>query len=187
MGLRRVSKSEFRLCIITLLGVITVGVLPGVVVAIGMAIIQLLIRVSRPNDAVLGRVPGTGDFRDIMTHPEAESFPGLVIYRFDASLVFFNADHFKTRIRTIVRQTSTPVRYFLLDAETMPLLDTTGAAVLEQVCGDLAAEGITTAIAAAKKPVRTMLDRTGLTEKVGANRMFSSVASAVEALSRPAP
>ena len=187
MDLRRVSKSEFRLCIITLLGVITVGVLPGVVVAIGMAIVQLLIRASRPNDAVLGRVPGTSDFRDIMTHRNAVSFPGLVIYRFDSSLVFFNADYFKARIRTLVRRASTPVRYFLLDAETMPLLDTTGAAILDQICGDLAAEGITTAIAAAKKPVRTMLDRTGLTEKIGANRMFSSVASAVEALSRPAP
>lgn len=187
MDLRRVSKSEFRLCIITLLGVITVGVLPGVVVAIGMAIVQLLIRASRPNDAVLGRVPGTSDFRDIMTHRNAVSFPGLVIYRFDSSLVFFNADYFKARIRTLVRRASTPVRYFLLDAETMPLLDTTGAAILDQICGDLAAEGITTAIAAAKKPVRTMLDRTGLTEKIGANFMFSSVASAVEALSRPAP
>jgi high affinity sulfate transporter 1 len=186
-NLRRVSPQEFRLCLITLLGVITVGVLPGVVVAIGVAIVQLLVRASRPHDAVLGRIPGTNVYRDTTTHPEAESFPGLVVYRFDASLVFFNADHFKARVRTVVREAPTPVHAFLLDAETMPLMDTTGAASLDQVCGDLAAEGITTAVAAAKSHVRTILDRTGLTGRIGPDRMFPTVESAIEALSRATP
>ena len=185
--LRRVSRQEFRLCLITLLGVITVGVLPGVVVAVGVAIVQLLIRASRPHDAVLGRIPGTDVFRDTAAHPEAKSFPGLVIYRFDASLVFFNADHFKARVRTVVREAPTPVRVFLLDAETMPFLDTTGAASLDQVCGDLEAKGIAVAVAAAKSPVRSMLDRTGLAERIGPDRMFPTVASAVEALTRATP
>lgn len=183
-NLRRVSPREFRLCLITLLGVITVGVLPGVVVAIGLAILQLLVKASLPHDAVLGRIPGTSNFHDEATHPEAESFPGLVIYRFDAGLVFFNADHFKARVRTVVREAPAPVRFFLLDAETMPVMDTTGAASLDQVCGDLAAEDIKTAVAGAKSQVRTMLDRTGLTERIGPDRMFPSVASAVDALSR---
>ena len=187
VNLRRVSPQEFRLCLITLLGVITVGVLPGVVIAIGMALVQLLIRASRPHDAVLGRLPGTSIYSDTTTHPEAESFPGLVIYRFDASLVFFNADHFKARVRTVVREAPAPVRCFLLDAETMPYLDTTGAASLDQLCGDLEAEGIATAVAAAKSTVRTMLDRTGLAARIGPDRMFPTVASAVEALSKPAP
>jgi high affinity sulfate transporter 1 len=181
-NLRRASPQEFRLCLITLLGVITVGVLPGVVVAVGLAMVQVLARASRPHDAVLGRVPGTGAFADAKTHPEAESFPGLVIYRFDASLVFFNADHFKARVRTVVREVPAPVRYFLLDAETMPYLDTTGAASLEQVCGDLEAEGIAMAVAAAKGPIRTMLERTGLAGRFGPERMFPTVAAAAEAL-----
>jgi len=187
MNLRRVSPQEFRLCLITLLGVITVGVLPGVVVAIGVALVQLLIRASMPHDAVLGRIPGTGIYSDKATHPEAETSPGLVIYRFDASLVFFNADHFKARVKTVVREASKPVRYLLLDTGTMPILDTTGADSLDQVCGDLEAQGITMAVAAAKSPVRTMFDRTGLAGRIGPDRMFPTVASAVEALTRATP
>lgn len=185
--LRRISIKEFRLSVITLLGVITVGVLPGVAVAVGLAIVQLLVRASRPHDAVLGRIPGTSAYGDTTTHPEAEPFPGLLIYRFDESLVFFNADYFKARVRTLVREAPVPVRYFLLDAETIPYLDTTGAACLEQVCGDLEAQGIAMAVAAAKSPVRTMLDRTGLVGRIGPGRMFSTVAAAVEVLSRATP
>jgi len=185
--LRRVSPQEFRLCLITLLGVITVGVLPGVVVAVGVAMLQLLIRASRPHDAVLGRIAGTNAYGDTATNPEAESFPGLIIYRFDASLVFFNADHFKARVRTVARESPTKARDFLLDAETMPYVDTTGAASLDQVIDDLEAEGIAMAIAAAKSPVRTMLDRTGLTERIGPERMFLTVESAVAALTKDSP
>lgn len=186
MHLRRVSPQEFRLCLVTLLGVITVGVLPGVVVAIALALAQLVVRASRPHDAVLGRNPRTNAYRDRATDPEAQSFAGLLIYRFDAPLVFFNADHFKARVRAVIRAASAPVHYFLLDAETMPHLDTTGAASLDQVCGDLEAEGIAIAIAAAKSPVRTMLERTGLAARIGSGRMFATVESAVEALSKSA-
>jgi len=185
--LRRVSPKEFRLCLITLLGVITVGVLPGVVVAVGVAIAQLLMRESWPHDAVLGRIPGTNDYYDKTTHPAAETFPGLVIYRFDASLVFFNADYFKTRARTVVQEAPAPVRVFLLDAETMPYLDTTGAAVLDRVRGDFERDGITLAVAAAKSPVRAMLERTGLAQRIGPDRMFPTVPGAVEALGKVQP
>jgi len=186
-SLRRVSPQEFRLCLITLLGAITVGVLQGVLVAVGVAIVQLLVRASRPHDAVLGRIPGTSAFLDTTTHPEAEKFPGMVIYRFDSSLVFFNADHFRARVRTLVREAPAPVRCLLLDAETIPYLDTTGAASMDQLRSDLKDEGIAMALAAAKSPVRTMLDRTGLAGRIGSDRMFPTVASAVEALSRATP
>ena len=179
--LRRVSSQEFRLALVTLLGVITVGVLPGVLVAVTLALLQLLARASHPHDAVLGRVSTTGAFRDIKSHPGAEAFPGLVIYRFDASLLFFNADHFKSQVRSNVTQAQTGVRYFLLDAETMPLVDTTGAASLDELRAELDERGIVFAIAAAKAPVRAMLDRTGLTQRIGAARLFPTVESAVAA------
>jgi MFS superfamily sulfate permease-like transporter len=153
-------------------------------VAVGLALLQLMIMASRPHDAVLGRIPGTDDYRDRATHPGTESFPGLVIFRFDSALVFFNADHFKTRVRTLVREAPAPVRAFLFDAETIPYLDTTGAAVLDQVCGELEREGITPAVAAAKSPVRAMLDRTGFAVRVGPGRIFPTVHAAVEALGK---
>jgi MFS superfamily sulfate permease-like transporter len=185
--LRRVSPQEFRLCVVTLLGVITVGVLPGVVIAIGMALLQLLVRASSPHDAVLGRIPGTAIYHDLTTNPEAETFPGLVIYRFDGPLLFFNSDHFKMRVRALVGASREPVRHFVLDAETMPQVDTTGAAILEQVRDELEARGITVAVAAAKGPVRDLFERAGLTARFGPARMFPTVESAVEALSKTTP
>jgi MFS superfamily sulfate permease-like transporter len=179
--LRRVSRQEFRLSLVTLLGVITVGVLPGVLVAVGLAIIQLLAKASHPHDAVLGRVPTTGAFHDITRHPKAETFPGLVIYRFDASLLFFNSDHFKSRVRSIVKETQKEVRCFLLDAETMPFVDTTGVASLEELHAEFGERGLVFAIAAAKAPVRFMLDQTGLTQQMDPTLMFPTVESAVEA------
>jgi MFS superfamily sulfate permease-like transporter len=184
VSLRRVSPQEFRLSIITLLGVITVGVLPGVLVAVGMAIIQLLRRASRPHDAVLGRIPGVDGFHDIAGRPEAETFPGLVIYRFDSSLVFFNADYFKSRIRAVAEEAKTGLRCLLLDAESMPLIDTTGAASLEEVRHELADKGVVLAIAGAKGPLRAMLDRTGITQQIGSARLFPTLESALEEVAR---
>jgi MFS superfamily sulfate permease-like transporter len=181
MQLRRVSPQEFRLCLVTLLGVITVGVLPGVVVAIVLALVQLLAKASRPNDAVLGRNPRTRAYRDMASDPEAQPFNGVLIYRFDASLVFFNADHFKARVRAVTATAPAPVRYLLLDAGTMPLLDTTGVAALDQVRDELGASGIVLGIAAAKSQVRKMLEVTGLAQRIGPDRIFPTVESAVEA------
>ena len=185
--LRRASCQEFRLCLITLFGVITVGVMPGVVVAVGVAIVQLLMKASKPYDAVLGRLPGTNEFRDRAPHPDAEALPGLALYRFGSSLVFFNADHFKERVRSVVRETPAPVRAFVLDAGTMPYLDTTGAAVLDQVRVELETQGIALAVAAAKSPVRAMLERTGLAARFGPDRMYPSIPAAVEALGAATP
>src|SRR5262249_32290992 len=86
-------RGEFWLALMTLLGVISVGVLPGVVVAVAVALVRVLAAASRPNDAILGRLPG-GAFVNTATHPEVETFPGVLIYRFDAALLFFNADYF---------------------------------------------------------------------------------------------
>ena len=182
---RRSESFWFATSVVLL--VITVGVLQGVVVAIAVAGVQMLARTSRPHDAVVGRIPGTSAFLDTETHPEAETFAALLIYRFDASLVFFNADHFKARARAAALHAPAPKRYFLLDAETIPFLDTTGAASLDELCGNLEDQGIALAIAAAKSPVRAMLDRTGLTSRIGPGRMFHTVELAVESLLKDMP
>lgn len=184
LTLRHVSPREFRLSLFTFLGVITLGVLPGVVLAVGAAVVQLLFKASVPHDAVLGRVRGTHVYVDNANREQLESFAGMVIYRFDSALVFFNADHFKARAKAVVQQAAQPVRTFVLDAETMPFLDTTGAASLEQVCTEFKAKGMVVAIAAAKGPVRDMLERTGLAEQIGTHRLYASVNDAVEAFTK---
>ena len=179
--LRRIDRREFRLSMVTLLGVITLGVLPGVVVAVGMAILQLLARASHPHEAVLGRLPGLDGFHDISGRPDARQLPGTILYRFHASLLFFNADHFKARVRTLTRQ-SPDARVFVLCAETMPFVDTTGAACLDELFDELSAHGIDLVVVAAKAPVRAILDRTGFSSRLGANRSFPTLEAAAAAL-----
>jgi high affinity sulfate transporter 1 len=182
--LRRISRQEFWLAMVTLLGVVTVGVLPAVIVAIGLAFLQLLIHASRPPDAILGRVPGLDGFHSISGRPTAETIPGVVIYRFGAALVFFNADHFKSRVRAAVDGAAVPPRWLVLDAGTMPIVDSTGAAILQEMRDELGRRGIELVLAEAKTPVRAMLEKTGLAEDMGPERMFPTIEGAVLAITR---
>ena len=81
-----------------MLGVMTVGVLGGVLIAVGLAMLKLLMLASKPHDAVLGVVPGRDGFENLATEPAARSIPGVVVFRFDGSLLFFNADYFASRV-----------------------------------------------------------------------------------------
>ncbi len=177
--LRKISRKEFRLSIVTLLGVITVGVLPGVVVAVGLALLQLLASASKPHSAVLGRMPGLEGYHDVMRHPEAQPIPGLLLFRFDSPLVFFNTDYFKSRIRAAVEAEKTPPRFVVLDAGSISSVDSTGAAILEEVAAEMAGKGVAFAIAEAHGPLRDMLDNSGLRQRIGPDRFFSTVEAAV--------
>jgi SulP family sulfate permease len=154
-----------------------------VVIAIGCAMLLLLYRTANPHDAVLGRVADTGEFHDLARNSAAQPLPGVVLYRLDAPLIFINADHFKTRVREVIGAAPTSARAFVLVAESMPLVDTTGAATLAEVCEELATAGVTVAVAGAHANVREMLDRAGLTERVGPGHIHATVAAAVAALS----
>lgn len=167
--------------IVAMLGVMTVGVLMGVLVSVGLAMLKLLSLASKPHDAVLGVVPGQEGFANIAENPEAKTIPGVVIYRFDSSLVFFNAEHFANRAKEVIRQASDKPSAFVLDAESMPILDTTGADTLEELRDELSKQGIFTSIARAKGWFRPMLNRTGLASKLGPEHLFASVKAAVEA------
>jgi high affinity sulfate transporter 1 len=180
--LRRVDRQELWLALITLVGVITVGVLPGVVVAVGVALVRTVAAASRPNDAVLGRLRAIDAFVNATAHPDVETYPGLVIYRFDAALLFFNADHFKARVRTVVAEAAPTPRCFVIDAETMAVVDTTGAAVIAEVAQELRDRGIVVAIAEAKTAVRRMLERAGVERLIGPDRFYRRVGAAVDAL-----
>jgi len=173
----RVSRPEFRHAVVAMLGVMTVGVLMGVLVAVGLAMLKLLLLASKPHDAVLGVVPGKNGFTNIAEDPTAKSIPGVVVYRFDSSLLFFNADHFANRVRQIVREVNEKPDWFVLDAEAMPILDTTGADVLASLRDELLKQEINLSIARPKGLFRMMLDRTG----VGCDQLFPSVRAAVEA------
>ena len=180
--LRRISTKEFKLSLLATLGVITLGVLPGVVIAVGMAILVLFMRASSPRDAVLGRIPGCEGFQDIHDHPQAEVIPELIIYRFESGLLFFNSDCFKSRIRAHIKNAAVTPKHFVLDAESMPLMDSTGAASLEEVMGELSGQGINLVVARPNELLEMMFERTGLKEKLGDANLFLTIESAVAAL-----
>jgi high affinity sulfate transporter 1 len=179
--LYRISPSEFRLSILTTLGVTSLGVLEGVLVAIVLAIIQLLHRASRPHDAILGQIEGVDGFHHVADHANVRTIPGLIIYRFDAPLLFFNSDFFKTRVRTVVSNAAVKPEWLLLDAEAISSIDTTAAAKLVEVHDELAEQGITLTVARAKSPLYKMLERTELTQRIGQKHFFPTIGSAVTA------
>ena len=178
--LYRMSRREFWVSNVATLGVITIGVGAGIVIAVLLTVLTLLLRASRPHDAILGRLPDTDDYVDIEQHQAARGVPGLLIYRFDASLVFFNAEYFKQRVRSAVRAVAVKPRAFIFDVEAVTMIDITAAYALEEVRAELEARGIEIMIARSRTALREQLNRYGVLG-LGAERFYSSVKAAVDA------
>ncbi|MGH8580183.1 MAG: STAS domain-containing protein [Gammaproteobacteria bacterium] len=171
-----------------MLGVIALGVMKGILVAIGLALLLLLIRASRPPDAVLGRVAGLKGFHDVAGHQQATTLPGLVLYRFRAALVFFNAPYFKKRVLEIVNS-HPDIEWFIVDGSPVNTVDSTGAEVLEALALELTARGVKFGIANFRTETRAMLERTGALAQIGADCVFPTLKSAIKVFhaTRPAP
>jgi high affinity sulfate transporter 1 len=179
--LRVTTRFEFRLSIATTIGVLVAGVLPGILIAVGLAILKVLSLAARPTDAILGEMPGQDVYVDLAECPQAITVPGLIVYRFNAAPLFFNAQYFRQRVRAVVAGASVKPAWFLYSAEAANVLDFTGAEALEQVRIELAAQGITFAVARSRGLFDTMLRRSGLAASIGAGRIFPSVRSGVQA------
>ena len=179
--LARFRHSEFVLALATTAAVLLFGVLYGVLVAVGLSILDLLRRVARPHDAVLGFVPGVAGMHDIDDYPDASPEPGLVVYRYDAPLFFANAENFRERAMAAVDENPVPVEWFLLNAEANVEVDLTALDALDRLRTDLERRGIVFAMARVKQDLRDELEAAGLLEKIGADRIFMTLPTAVEA------
>jgi high affinity sulfate transporter 1 len=178
--IRDISRSEFALSIIATLGVATIGVLPGIAITVVLSLILLIRRASSPYDAILGQVPGIDGFTDISEYPDAQTIPGLLVYRFDAALLFFNADYFKKRVRDVVALSAHSLHCFVFDMEAINVIDVTGLEALEEIRSELATKGIALLVARAKIQIREKLSRSGFEERIGAVNFHPSVRSAVQ-------
>lgn len=174
------SRPEFRQSLIATLGVMTIGVLPGVLIAVGLALLKLLSDATQPNEAVYGLVDDQGEFRPATEGEDARKVPGLLVYRFESSLLFFNADHFVERVRTHVASGAKP-EWFVFNAESVPLLDITGSDAIETLYAELKDQGIVMAISRPKGLFQTILERSGVADKIGADRIFPTVHGAASA------
>jgi len=177
----RVNPVDFALAVSAFTGVVVVGVIEGIGVAIGLSVLVLLWRAWHPYDAVLGRITGRKGYHDTSRHPDARQVPGLLIYRFDAPLFFANADVFRTRLMDAVRAAPPPVRRIVVAAEPMTDVDSTGADLLAELLDQLDAMGIQFGFAELKGPTKDDLIRYGLYERIGAARFYSTVGQAVAA------
>ncbi len=175
----RVRPVEALLAVVTTLGVLVLGLLEGILIAVALAMGDLIRRAARPHDAVLGAREGVPGYHDIERYEDAETVPGLVVYRFDAPLFFANARHLREEARALVAGAQTPVRWFVLDASAVFDLDTTAAAGLEKLWREFEEEGVVLVIAEARAPLRRLLRRTGLEQRIGRENLYPTVGAAV--------
>lgn len=181
-ALRAVSRGDVVIAAAALVGVVVVGVLEGILVAVVLSIVDVVRRSARPHDAVLGYVPRLGRFADVSLHPSARRPPGVVVYRLDDRLFFANANYVQGRVREAVRGAPDEVRWFVFDAEALIGIDSSGAEALEAMRSELGREGIAFTVARLKDPVRTHFDSAGLTDAIGRDRFHGTIREAVEAI-----
>jgi SulP family sulfate permease len=179
--LSRFRHSELILALATTAAVLVFGVLYGVLVAIVLSILDLLRRVARPNDAIQGFVPGVAAMHDIEDFPEANLEPSLLVYRYDAPLFFANAENFRERTLAAVAEFPGSVEWFVLNAEANVEVDLTALDALDQLRADLRKRGIVFGMARVKQDLRDELDAAGLLDKIGEDRIFMTLPTAVEA------
>ena len=177
----RFRRSELILALATTASVLAVDILYGVLIAVALSILDLLRRVARPHDGILGYAPGVAGMHDIDDYPNARTVPGLVVYRYDAPLCFANAEDFTRRALASIDLAGADAEWFVLNAEANVELDVTSADALEELRQELGRRGIVFGMARVKQDLRDELAAAGLVERIGVERIFPTLPTAVAA------
>jgi high affinity sulfate transporter 1 len=175
----RMQPWEFWLSMLCLAGVAVFGAIPGIALAIAIAVIEFLWDGWRPYSAVLGRVDKVKGYHDISRYPESRQIPGLVLFRWDAPLFFANAELFRDRVMMAVESSPTKVNWLVVGAEPVTSIDVTSADTLDELDHTLSTSGIRLCIAEMKDPVKDKLKRFGLFSQFGEERFFATLGEAV--------
>jgi MFS superfamily sulfate permease-like transporter len=180
-GLVRISRVEVGIALITMVGVITVGVLRALLLAVALSVVDAVRRSATPHDAVLGWVERLDRYADVRLHPSAQVVPGVLIYRLDDRLFFANASYVEGRIREAISGAPTPVRWLVFNAESLNHVDATGVRMLIDLVESLRRESITFVFARLHGPTNDRLAEAGVLDVVGEDHLFPTVRGAVEA------
>jgi high affinity sulfate transporter 1 len=175
----RIQRWEFWLAMVCLVGVAVLGVIPGIGLAIAIAIAEFLWDGWRPHSAVLGRADGVKGYHDITRYPDARRIPGLVLFRWDAPLFFANAELFRERVLDAVAKSPTPVRWLVVAAEPVTSVDVSAGDTVAELDEALHARGIEFCFAELKDPVKDKLKRFGLFSQLGEQCFFPTIGAAV--------
>lgn len=175
----RFRRSEGAIVFGTAAFVVVFGVMAGMGLAVAISILNLLRRIARPHDGVLGYVPGVAGMHNIDDYPDATQIPGLVVYRYDAPIVFANAANFLTRAVRAVDEATSPVEWFVLNAEANTEVDATAVDALHDLLTKLSNRGIVFAMARVKQELHSDLSRLEFVQEVGGDRIFATLPTAV--------
>jgi high affinity sulfate transporter 1 len=175
----RIQRWECWLSIGCFVGVAVLGAIPGIGLAIVIAVIEFLWDGWRPHSAVLGRADGVKGYHDLTRYPQARLIPGLVLFRWDAPLFFANAELFQERVLDAAAASPTPVRWLVIAAEPVTSVDVTAADVVAELDETLRAAGIELCFAEMKDPVKDKLKRFGLFSQLGEETFFPTLGAAI--------
>jgi MFS superfamily sulfate permease-like transporter len=176
----RADRTEFTVAIAALLGVLGSGLLRGVLIGAIISLVQLLRRASRPHVAFLGRIPGARRFSDLARHADNEPIRGALLFRTEASLLYFNADYVRDTVMKRVSEMGASLRLAICDLSTSPHVDLAGAQMLMGLYEELASANVRLQIVEARASVRDRLQAEGVEDKVGRIGRFRSLADAVD-------
>jgi SulP family sulfate permease len=178
--LRRVTRFDFWVSVAAILGVLSAGVLLGVVVGVALSLVWLVYVATRPSMPLLGREAGTQVFRDLDEHPEDETFPGIAVVRLDGGLFFATAEALEDRVRELAEDGS-GLHALVLDLEGVNFIDAQGSAKLTELHELAEADGLTLRLARVKPQVLTVLQADGIVDRLGRDNIHGNVHRAVEA------
>jgi high affinity sulfate transporter 1 len=178
----RVSRFEFGVSMVAFSGVLLLGILKGVMVAVVVSILLIIRRAAYPHVAFLGRIPGTRSYSDIERHPDNEAVPGALVFRVEASLLYFNVEHVRDAVWQKIRSTTGTLKLVVCDLSASPVVDLAAARMLATLHATLEARGIRLRLVAAHAAVRDILRAEGLEERVGHFGRRGSVADVIDEL-----
>jgi MFS superfamily sulfate permease-like transporter len=178
-GLRLVSRFEFGIAAATTIGVVVLGVLQALVIAVALSILDVVRRSAQPHDAVLGWVDRLGRYANVELHPSARVTPGVVVYRLDDRLFFANARYVKGRVHEALRGAPDPPRWLVFDAESVTHMDATGVEALRELRSELDRDGVELLVARMRAHVQERLAGAGVVDAIGEERFFPTVRAAV--------
>jgi len=178
------SRAEFVVATAAFLGVLTSGLLRGVMIGAAISLVELLRRASRPHVALLGRIPGTNRFSDRERHPNNQLIPGIMIFRPESNLIYFNIDHVRELIADRVSAENPPPKLVVIDLSAAPYVDLQSVHTLAGLADQLTAQGIRVHAVEARSSVREFLRQEGCDARLGGIDRFTSVADVVDSFQK---
>jgi MFS superfamily sulfate permease-like transporter len=175
------SRWEFTLAAVVFAGELTLGVLQGIALGVALSLLMLIYRVSHPHGAVLGQLPGEEAYRDIERHPEATTFPGLLIWRASGDLFFASIGHVGEGVKAALAASRPPAKHVLVDTGSVNLMDTSACDALLNAIKELQGQGITFALARVRDEVRERMRLGGVEAVVGSTNFYERVTDGVRA------